>query len=716
MFTDIAGYSAKMGSEEATTVRVVREHRTIVRDALAEHSGDERRTVGDAFLVVFESALHAVQCAVAIQERLARRNATQPESEQVWLRIGVHLGEVVLGAEGEIYGDAVNIAARVQPLSPIGGLTISETVLAQIRAHGAWTFEDIGTVPLKNITHPPRLYSTVIGAPKTKASIRVPRWLIGAVAIGAFGASVSYAAIRLRPAPEDLASTVPAAQAAYAEAWEAQCAGDQPRAERLLAHAAEKDPKSWRIAFLRSLLASDQRVDEEQRALAVRNAPAGAAGDVVRLYDRAREEIDSPAVAEAWDAWLAAHPGDQMGQFAAAVTYPLHGHEGLSVNEGQPHDHGSTKQSRLYVERFPDDLGARLYLAGREYDDRHRDLAAAQLDYVLAHCASSCAVARRTEGELALADRRWDDAATAFRKALDLDPTVPFVRDRLADLALFRGDEQERVRRVDALLSDDGPSSQKTGFIYSHGVSLMSLGRRKDADVLFQHFLELATDDPMASMATDWVAVQTAMSLCEPAQGAAALAHIVQTTLLPEVPSGVRDAIAVQALDLESQLAFLGHDDRKVMDLDARLRALSEDRFVEASREGILRNSESRVKAVTGDPEGAERNERMYFPGCWPSRSIARYYERAGNVERAVEAWREVLADSYCRDIPAYVEAHLGLGEAALRAGDLSATKAHSSAARAYWPNPDDDLAFTKRLLALEAATSVTSSPSMSQR
>src|SRR5438128_1742974 len=85
-----------MGADEATTVRVVREHRALVREVLAAHGGREQRTIGDAFLVLFDSAVAAVRCGIALQERLVARNVGLTAKEQVWLRIGVHLGDVVL--------------------------------------------------------------------------------------------------------------------------------------------------------------------------------------------------------------------------------------------------------------------------------------------------------------------------------------------------------------------------------------------------------------------------------------------------------------------------------------------------------------------------------------------------------------------------------------------------------------------------------------------
>jgi hypothetical protein len=182
------------------------------------------------------------------------------------------------------------------------------------------------------------------------------------------------------------------------------------------------------------------------------------------------------------------------------------------------------------------------------------------------------------------------------------------------------------------------------------------------------------------------------------------MARLVQTSLRPEVPSAVRDSVAVLALDVESDLAFLSHDDRRVKEIDERLRALPANRFVEVNRAGVLRNSDAKVRAVQGEVEIAVKSMRTYFPGCIPSRNIALFYERAGRADEAGSAWREVVGDSYCPLPSALVAAHLALGEIALQSGDLATAKAEAAQVRQLWPTPDEDLLFTKRLVALEAA------------
>ena len=113
MFTDIVGFSRQMGRDEARMLRLLDVHNQIIQQAVAEHHGVVIKTVGDAFLVDFPSVVHAVQCAQAIQARLRTHNTDKETAEQIHVRIGIHLGDVVQ-RDGDVFGDGVNIASRLQ--------------------------------------------------------------------------------------------------------------------------------------------------------------------------------------------------------------------------------------------------------------------------------------------------------------------------------------------------------------------------------------------------------------------------------------------------------------------------------------------------------------------------------------------------------------------------------------------------------------------------
>jgi adenylate cyclase len=131
MFTDMVGYSALAQRDEGLALELLEEHRALLRPAFLKHQGQEVKTIGDGFLVEFASAVAAVNCAVELQEALARRNLGAPEDRQLQVRIGIHLGDVLRRGD-DIVGDGVNIAARVEPLADPGGIAITQQVFDQV--------------------------------------------------------------------------------------------------------------------------------------------------------------------------------------------------------------------------------------------------------------------------------------------------------------------------------------------------------------------------------------------------------------------------------------------------------------------------------------------------------------------------------------------------------------------------------------------------------
>src|SRR2546426_5327639 len=155
--TDVQGYSRLMGEDEAATVRTITAYRELMTTLIQQHRGRVVDSPGDNLLAEFASVVEAVQCAVAIQRELKTRNAGLPLYRRMEFRIGINLGDVI--AEGErIYGDGVNIAARLEGLAEAGGLCISGTVYDQIKTKLALGDEDLGAHAVKNIAEPVRGY------------------------------------------------------------------------------------------------------------------------------------------------------------------------------------------------------------------------------------------------------------------------------------------------------------------------------------------------------------------------------------------------------------------------------------------------------------------------------------------------------------------------------------------------------------------------------
>lgn len=157
MLTDMVGYSGSMERDEQRTYANLLEHNKIVRAEISKHRGREIKTIGDAFLVIYRSALDAVNCAIAIQRALAEYNLAKEGTDKILIRIGVHLGEVMITAN-DVFGDGVNIAARIEPLAEPGGICVTGEVFALVRKKVAHKFERLEGVQLKNIAIAPDIY------------------------------------------------------------------------------------------------------------------------------------------------------------------------------------------------------------------------------------------------------------------------------------------------------------------------------------------------------------------------------------------------------------------------------------------------------------------------------------------------------------------------------------------------------------------------------
>ena len=161
MFTDIVGYSATSQKNESLAQTLLEEYRKILRNLFPRHGGREVKTIGDAFLVEFSSALGAVRCATEIQRELHIRNQSLPEGTRIVGRIGIHLGDVIHRGT-DVYGDAVNIAARIEPLAEPGGICVSQQVYDHIRNKVDITSTRLGAKDLKNISPPIELYKIML--------------------------------------------------------------------------------------------------------------------------------------------------------------------------------------------------------------------------------------------------------------------------------------------------------------------------------------------------------------------------------------------------------------------------------------------------------------------------------------------------------------------------------------------------------------------------
>src|ERR1700745_1670755 len=160
---DVAGGSRVMGEDEEGTLAALKAIRRELGDPkIAEHKGRIVKTTGDGLLVEFHSVVDAVRCAVEVQRAMAERNARAPPEKRIEFRFGIHQGDIIV-EDGDIFGDGVNLAARLEGLAKPGGICVSRVVRDEIRDKLDFAFDDMGEQNLKNITRPMRVFAVNIG-------------------------------------------------------------------------------------------------------------------------------------------------------------------------------------------------------------------------------------------------------------------------------------------------------------------------------------------------------------------------------------------------------------------------------------------------------------------------------------------------------------------------------------------------------------------------
>ncbi len=173
MFTDLVGFTRMGQQDEEAALRLRREHQALLRPVFGRFGGREVKSLGDGFLVEFASSVEAVRCAVDIQRAIAERNAAVPPPNRFFLRIGLHVGDVV-EEEGDLIGDAVNVASRVEPLAEPGGVCVTAMVYDQVRNKLPVAFERVGARTLKNVEEPIEIFRIAAQAAPALPSAPVP--------------------------------------------------------------------------------------------------------------------------------------------------------------------------------------------------------------------------------------------------------------------------------------------------------------------------------------------------------------------------------------------------------------------------------------------------------------------------------------------------------------------------------------------------------------
>jgi len=300
LVADVYGYSRMMGENEERTVQTLRGHRAIFDEMLRTHRGRMFNTAGDAILAEFGSAVEAVRCATEIQAALRTRNEHLPADQQMWFRIGINLGDVVVQG-GDLLGDGVNVAARIQSVAEPGGTCISGSVFDQIQNKLTLPIRQMGERTFKNIARPVRTFA--IGDGETGAAAKKawqPRagsrgLIVSLVVIVAGIASIGYWLYRentQREAEVRIAADQQrkAEQAAVAEK-EARLAAELKSAQDALAAAEASKRKAEQDAAAQkeAKLAGELRAAKEALAKAAVPPPAAAPATAAKAADKASE-------------------------------------------------------------------------------------------------------------------------------------------------------------------------------------------------------------------------------------------------------------------------------------------------------------------------------------------------------------------------------------------------------------------------------------------
>ena len=215
---DVVGYSRLMGENETDTLAALKAHRAeLIDPAITRHKGHIVKTTGDGLLLEFPSVVEAVACAVEVQSAMAERNREVPEDRRIAFRVGINIGDVII-EDGDVFGDGVNVASRLEQIAQPGGICISEDAYRQVRGKLDITTVDAGFQRLKNIAHPVRIYRvdpSWPGAPKRRLALHAVRRarplrlaLLAAALLFAIIAAVAiWSGLGRAPAPQQQATT-----------------------------------------------------------------------------------------------------------------------------------------------------------------------------------------------------------------------------------------------------------------------------------------------------------------------------------------------------------------------------------------------------------------------------------------------------------------------------------------------------------------------------
>jgi adenylate cyclase len=517
---DVVGYSRLMGADERATVAALNASRAIFRTSVAEHDGRVVDTAGDSVLATFDSVVEAVQCASKVQAALGARNQDLPEDRRMAFRIGVNLGDVIEQDDGTIYGDGVNVAARMEALAEAGGICISSKVLDEVEGKLDFGFDFLGEQPVKNIEKPVRVYRVRAEAREPEPAPTAPtRRRTGAiiaaaaVAVVLVAGGVIWALYPKAPPQEPAVATEETAGEPIARGKPAiavlpftNMSGDAEQeyfadgiSEDLITELSRFDGLLV-IARNSTFRFKGEAVDvaEVAAALGVRYVLEGGVrreGDRVRITAQLIDaETGGHLWAERYDRELAdvfAVQDDVTRQIIAALRSEL---SELTPTRGNRALTSNTEAYDLYLQ-------ARV-LKDRRTQETNRQaqqmfLRAIDLDPAFAAAYADLGFTRFLARVYDWTDEEdiSSDALAAAEKAVALDPLLPLAHDRLGLIRGFQGDLDAGIAAAREAIALDAN--------YANGYSTLALmlayaGETDEAISLLDRALRL---DPYSALA-----------------------------------------------------------------------------------------------------------------------------------------------------------------------------------------------------------------------
>jgi TolB-like protein/class 3 adenylate cyclase/Tfp pilus assembly protein PilF len=438
MFTDMVGYSARVQQDESLAMVLLDEHRRIVRKLIPGFGGREVETAGDSFLIEFGSALDALHCAIAMQQRHAARNESAADGRRIVIRVGLHVGDVEHRPGGKVFGDGVNLAARVEPLAPHGGISVSAPFHAQVRHRLAAPFQSLGTQALKNIAEPMEVLTLDAGAiaalpapqPRSRLASLRPDWRRAAVAIVAVALGVGVALLQQWRAGDEEKSVavLPFANFSGNKENDYFAAGMH---DSILTHLARvKDLKVISRTSVAQYQGSTRNLREIGAALGVANIVEGS---VQRVGHRVRVQAQLIEVATDRHLWAESYDRDVADVFAIQSEVAQHIVEAiqatLTPSEKELIEQRPTASTEAYMLYLRTEAAQRANSTpGREALYKAQvmlELAiAADPGFALAHAALAANHMRTYWWGFDTSSRRREQALAAATTALRLQPDL----------------------------------------------------------------------------------------------------------------------------------------------------------------------------------------------------------------------------------------------------------------------------------------------------